>query len=164
MKIQVRVGPSRIAGQGLFAAQNIPRGTRILPYIGEKISKAESTRRLAKGNYYIFSFNERYDIDGKELRNTARYINHSCDPNCDVDQTVRAIWIVALRDIQAGEELSYNYGYDIKDYAEHPCTCGAKNCCGYILDREYWGLLPHEPTPASDQQQAETWWQPRQQK
>jgi len=158
MKIQVRVGPSRIAGQGLFAAQNIPEGTRILPYIGERISKAESTRRLANGNYYIFTFNEQYDIDGKELRNTARYINHSCDPNCDVDQTTRAIWIVALRDIQAGEELSYNYGYDIKDYAEHPCTCGAKNCCGYILDREYWGLIPH--APARDKQQANTWWQP----
>lgn len=146
MKIQVRVGPSRISGQGLFAVQDIQQGRRILPYIGEKISKAESTRRLANGNHYIFTFNELYDIDGKMLSNTARYINHSCDPNCEVEQTTRAIWIIALRDIRAGAELGYNYGYDIKDYQEHPCTCGAKNCCGYILAREYWELIIQEPT------------------
>lgn len=141
VKIRVRVGPSRIAGQGLFAAQEITQGTRILPYIGEKIPKAESTRRLAQGNPYIFTFDARYDIDGKGLGNLARYINHSCDPNCEVEQTTRALWIVAVRDIHAGEELSYNYGYGIKNYTEHPCTCRAKNCCGYILDRQYWGLI-----------------------
>src|SRR5712664_3273316 len=78
VKIRVRVGPSRIAGQGLFAEQDIKKGTRILPYIGEKIAKDESTRRLAYGNNYIFELNDRYDIDGKTLANTARYINHSC--------------------------------------------------------------------------------------
>ena len=59
VKIRVRVGPSRIAGQGLFAAQDIKKGTRILPYIGEKILKDESTRRLTQGNAYIFTFNNR---------------------------------------------------------------------------------------------------------
>jgi SET domain-containing protein len=142
VKIRVRVGPSRIAGQGLFAAQDIKKGTRILPYIGEKIPKDESTRRLAYGNSYIFELNERYDIDGKTLANTARYINHSCAPNCDIIHTTRTIWIVALRDINAGEELSYNYGYDIKNYLAHPCHCGASTCCGYILDAQYWGLIP----------------------
>ena len=141
VKIQVWVGKSRIAGQGLFAAQDIKKGTRILPYIGEKISKAESTRRLAQGNAYIFTFNERYDMDGKTLKNTARYINHSCDPNCEIDITSRAIWVVALRDIQEGKELTYNYGYEVKNYMEHPCTCRAQNCCGYILDQEYWDLI-----------------------
>jgi uncharacterized protein len=104
MKIQVRVGPSRIAGQGLFAAQDIHKGTRIIQYIGARIPKAESAERLSQGNAYIFAFNERYDIDGKTLKNKARYIKHSCDPNCEAIVTKRTIWIVAARDIQAGEE------------------------------------------------------------
>jgi SET domain-containing protein len=141
VKVRVWVHKSRIAGFGLFAAQLIKQGTRILPYIGEKIPKAESTKRLAQGNAYIFTFNDRYDIDGKVLRNTARYLNHSCDPNCDVHQTQRTLWIVALRHIQDGEELTYNYGYELDDEPPHACTCAAKNCCGYILAQQYWGLI-----------------------
>src|SRR6516162_5144151 len=64
VKIQVRVGPSRIAGQGLFAAQAIPKGTRIMAYIGEKITSRESARRRAAGNVYIFHLNYHYAIDG----------------------------------------------------------------------------------------------------
>ena len=105
MKIWVHVQKSRIAGQGVFARQDITQGTRILPYLGERINKAESARRLAQDNAYIFTFSDQYDIDGKVLSNTARYINHSCDPNCAVDITRRRIWIVALRDIKTGEEL-----------------------------------------------------------
>jgi len=135
MKVRVRIHPSPIAGQGLFAAQDIRKGTRIIEYTGEKISKAESTRRLAEGNAYIFEFNNRYDIDGEGLENTARYINHSCAPNCEVEKTTKSIWILALRHIKAGEELTYNYGYDAKKYR---CHCGAPQCCGYILDEEYW--------------------------
>jgi SET domain-containing protein len=99
---------------------------------------------LAHGNVYIFTFNERYDIDGASLRNTARYSNHSCDPNCAIEKTTRMIWLVALRDIADGEELTYNdgYAYHPADYTDFPCRCGAHTCCGYILAREYWGLLP----------------------
>jgi SET domain-containing protein len=135
------VAPSRIDRQGLFATQEIKKGTRIIQYMGLKISKAEGARRAAAGNAYIFELNERYDIDGKTLSNLARYINHSCDPNCEVDTTTDTIWIVATRRIRAGEELGYNYGYDIKNYSEYPCRCGARNCCGYILDRQYWDLI-----------------------
>ena len=106
---------------------------------------AESGRRGDQGrNVYIFTFNDRYDIDGKILRNTARYINHSCAPNCEVALTTRTIWIVALREISDGEELTYNYGYeyDLASYQDFPCHCGAKQCCGYILAQRYWGLLP----------------------
>jgi SET domain-containing protein len=144
VKVRVWVHKSRIAGLGLFAAQDIKPATRILPYIGEKIAKDESTRRLAQGNAYIFTFNDRYDIDGKVLRNTARYLNHSCDPNCAVEQTTRTLWIVALRHIGDGEELTYNYGYeyDPDTYRDFPCRCGATQCCGYILAQRYWGLLP----------------------
>jgi SET domain-containing protein len=139
--IRLRVAPSQIAGKGLFAAQPIKKGTYIVRYIGEKIPKAESQQRLAQGNVYIFSLNEQYDIDGKLMKNIARYINHSCDPNCVVKNSGRAIWIVAARDIQDGEELSYNYGYTLEDYGEQACHCGAKQCCGYILDRQYWKFI-----------------------
>src|SRR4030095_7957381 len=112
MNIQVRVGPSRIAGQGLFAVEPLKKGTRIIQYIGEKIASRERARRLAAGNAYIFHLTDRDAIDGHTLDNPARYINHSCDPNCAVEQTPDTIWIVAWREITAGEELSYNYGYD----------------------------------------------------
>jgi SET domain-containing protein len=144
VNIQVRVGPSRIAGQGLFAAQDIKKGTRIIQYIGEKISSRERARRLAAGNAYIFRLTYRFAIDGQTLENTARYINHSCDPNCEVEKTSDTIWIVALRDIAAEEELSYNYGYDARNFQENPCNCGAQSCCGYILAQEYWSLISRE--------------------
>ena len=89
----------------------------------------------------IFTFSDQYDIDGKVLGNSARYINHSCDPNCEVEITRRSIWIVAIRDILTGEELSYNYGYGMETYGDFPCNCKAKNCVRYILAEEYWGLI-----------------------
>jgi SET domain-containing protein len=141
VKIRVRVGPSRIAGQGLFAGQDIKQGTKIIRYIGEKITNEESERRLDTGNVYIFGLDERYSIDGSTPKNTARYINHSCDPNCHTEQFGRIIWIVAIRDIKAGEELTYNYGYEIDEEPAEPCHCGAKHCCGYILGPRYWDHL-----------------------
>jgi SET domain-containing protein len=137
VKLLLWVGKSRIAGRGLFTAQAITRGTRIIQYTGEKIPKAESATRLAAGNAYIFHLNDRYDIDGQVLRNKARYINRSCDPNCAVQLTTRTVWIVALRDITAGEELTYNYGYELEDTPAHPCTCGAEHCCGFMLAPQY---------------------------
>lgn len=145
--IQVWVGPSRIAGQGLFAAQAFAPGTRILPYSGEKITAPERARRLAAGNTYIFHLNYRYALDGQTLANTARYINHSCGPNCVVEQDAAILWIVARRPIRPGEELSFQYGYDLQHYRDNPCHCGAPTCCGYILAPQYWPLLapPHAP-------------------
>ena len=135
------VGTSRIAGRGLFTAQAIKQGTRIIQYTGEKIPKGESDQRLAEGNNYIFQLNARYDIDGKARRNKARYINHSCDPNCTVQLTTRTIWIVALRDISPGEELTYNYGYELDDAPAHPCTCGAETCCGAMVASRYQDVV-----------------------
>ena len=118
MKVRVLVGKSRIAGQGLFTLQNIQKDTRVIPYVGERINKAQSAKRLAQGNAYIFTFSDQYDIDGQVLGNAARYINHSCAPNCEVEITRRNIWIVSIRDILAGEELSYNHGHGINRYEE----------------------------------------------
>jgi uncharacterized protein len=141
VKILLWVGTSHIAGRGLFTAQAIKQGTRIIQYTGEKIPKGESDQRLVEGNNYIFQLNARYDIDGKVRRNKARYINHSCDPNCIVQLTTRTIWIVALRDITPGEELTYNYGYELDDATAHPCTCGAATCCGSILAPQYQDVV-----------------------
>jgi SET domain-containing protein len=134
---------SKIHGRGMFAAKEIPRGTRIIEYTGERITKAEGWRRELKrqdraargqdGCIYIFELNSKTDIDGSVLWNTARYINHSCDPNCESQITRGRVWIVALRKIKAGEELSYDYYYDYEHYEEHPCRCGADECAGYIV-------------------------------
>ena len=131
--IRVHIGPSRMHAEGLFTTIDITKGTKIIQYIGAKIAKEESDRRLAAGNVYIFGLNERYSLDGDTPKNTARYINHSCDPNCQTEQFGNTIWIVSSKDIQAEEELTYNYGYEVDDTPADPCHCGADNCCGYIL-------------------------------
>jgi uncharacterized protein len=141
VKIRVRVGTSSITGQGLFAGQDIKQSTKIIRYIGKKITHEESDRRLAAGNVYIFGLDERYAIDGCTPKNTARFVNHSCDPNCHTEQFGNTIWIVALRDIQGGEELTHNYGYGIDDEPAEPCHCGTKNCCGSILGPQYWNRI-----------------------
>src|SRR5262245_28599369 len=93
-----------------------------------KITHEESERRLAAGNVYIFGLTERYSIDGDTSKNTAHFMNHSCETNCHTEQFSNTIWIVAIRDIVAGEELTYNYEYEIDNEPPEPCHCGAKNC------------------------------------
>ena len=143
---------SSIHGLGIFAKTMIPKETRIIEYVGEKITKAEADRRgpllveYAKkhkqsGAVYIFVLNKKYDIDGHVEYNTAKYINHSCTPNCEVNIIRGHIWIIALRDIQKGEELFYNYGYDMDTYHEHPCFCKSSRCPGFITAEEHWGKL-----------------------
>jgi uncharacterized protein len=135
---------SGIEGDGLFAKTRIPAGETIIEYTGERISKEESLRRCMEGNNYIFSINEAFDLDGSIESNFARFINHSCAPNAEAQLEGDQVWIVALRDILPGEEISFNYGYDLDDYREHPCQCGAVNCVGYILAEEYWDCVPQQ--------------------
>jgi uncharacterized protein len=139
--ILLHIRKSPIHGLGLFAGSVIRDGTWILEYMGEKIPRAEGARRLAQYNAYIFHLNQRYDIDGKTRQNTARYINHSCAPNCRTARAGRTIWVVAAREIQIGEELTYNYGYQFNATANVPCCCNAPTCCGFILDPQYWERL-----------------------
>ena len=145
----VLVKDSKIHSTGVFAKKFIPEGTRIIEYVGEKITKAESNRRAdiplsrhkndaSHGAVYIFELNKRHDIDGDVSYNTARFLNHSCDPNCETGIVRGHIWIIALRDIEKGEELAYNYGYGYEDYEEHACRCGSKRCVGYILAEDQW--------------------------
>ena len=131
--------PSAIHGLGGFAKADIVAGTRAIEYIGEKITKAESLRRCESHNEYIFSLDETHVLDGNVPGNPARFLNHSCDPNCEAEPDSGRIWIVARRDIRAGEEITFNYGYDLDDYREHPCRCGAADCAGYIVAEEFFG-------------------------
>ena len=139
-------------GWGIFAKINISKATRIIEYVGERITKAEADRRgpilveYAKkhreaGAVYIFVLNKKHDIDGHVSYNTAKYINHSCAPNCEVDIIRGHIWVIALRDIQKGEELFYNYRYDLDTYDEHPCLCQSSSCPGFIVAQEHWSKL-----------------------
>ncbi|MCR4338048.1 MAG: SET domain-containing protein-lysine N-methyltransferase [Candidatus Omnitrophica bacterium] len=148
----ITVRTSTIHGRGVFAKQAIPKDTRIIEYNGEKITKAESERRAdiplkrhqKNKNYgavYIFELNKRHDIDGNVPYNTARYINHSCTPNAEVDIIRGKIWIIALRDIAKGEEIFYNYGYNYDAYEDHRCFCETERCVGYILAEEHWPKL-----------------------
>jgi SET domain-containing protein len=136
---------SAIHGTGGFARVNIASGTRAIEYVGEKITKSESLQRCEADNEYIFDLDEEYDIDGNVNWNPARFINHSCAPNCEAELEGGRIWIVALRDIRAGEEMTFNYGYDLEDYQEHPCVCGATGCIGYILAEEFFEQVKQKP-------------------
>ena len=124
---------SPIHGIGGFASIDIPAGTRVIEYVGRKINKAESLRLCELNNQYIFALDEEYDLDGNVSFNPARFLNHSCAPNCEAQLENGRIWITALRDIGATEEITFNYGYDLDDYKEHPCRCGAPGCAGYIV-------------------------------
>jgi hypothetical protein len=130
--------PSVIHGTGGFAKADIAVGTRVIEYVGEKITKAESLRRCESANESIFSLDESCDLDGNVPWNPARFLNHSCDPNCEAEPDGGRIWIVARRGIRAGEEITFNYGYDLEDYREHPCRCGSANCAGYIVAEEFF--------------------------
>ena len=145
-----KVKKSKIHGSGVFATKNIKKGTRIIEYIGEKIKKSEgdkrSERRIKKfldsketGSVYIFELNKKYDIDGSPEYNKARYINHSCDPNCEVDIIDDKIWISSIKNIKKGVELSYDYGYEFdEDFRDHPCKCGSQSCVGFIISSDDW--------------------------
>ena len=132
---------SQIHGTGGFAARDIPSGTRVIEYVGEKITKAESLRRCEANNEFIFCLDDTFDLDGSVDWNPARFLNHSCEPNCETVIEDGRVWIVANRDIKAGEELTFNYCYDLEDYREYPCLCGAPQCVGYIVAEDFHDLL-----------------------
>jgi len=129
---------SRIHGLGGFAKADLPKGARILEYVGDKIDKQESARRCEANNVYIFSLNDEQDIDGNVEWNPARFLNHSCSPNCEAEFDGDQIWVITGRDVNAGEELTFNYSFDLEDYRDYPCHCGAPNCVRYIVAEEFF--------------------------
>lgn len=142
---------SQIHGRGVFSRQDVVAGTRLIEYVGERITKEESTRRgLAQYDkaqkegcaaVYIFDLDEGHDLDGDIPDNDAKYINHSCAPNAEAINEDGRIWIFALRDLRLGDELTFDYGYDVSHWKEHPCRCGAPDCVGYIVSRRQWPKL-----------------------
>lgn len=111
------------AGLGLFALERIPKDACVIEYVGRTVSKEESENSRSK---YLFEISKNKTIDGKPKINKAGYINHACNPNCETEIAKGRIFVMAIKDIKPGEELTYDYG---REYClEHcvPCRCAAK--------------------------------------
>lgn len=141
-RIQTR--RSGVHGKGVFALQPIAEGETLIEYVGEVISWAEAQARHPHdpkdpNHTFYFHIDEDHVIDAKVGGNSSRWINHACDPNCEADEVEGRVFIKALRNIEPGEELNYDYGliidepYTKKLKAEYPCWCGSKNCRGTLL-------------------------------
>ena len=124
---------SPIQGWGVFAIRFITKNTRIVHYAGEKISNRESLRRearyLRKGHIWCFKLNRLYVRDAAVGGNVARYINHSCSPNCYTQVDGDTIWIRAARNIGRGEELTYDYSTD----GEGTIRCRCRPGCSTLI-------------------------------
>ena len=154
-RIQTR--RSGVHGKGVFALQDVAEGEVLIEYIGEVISWDEAQDRhphdpKQPNHTFYFHVDENRVIDAKHGGNSARWINHSCDPNCFADEIEGRIFITALRNIRAGEELNYDYGliieerYTPKLKAEYPCWCGSENCRGTLLaPKRGWAPKGMEP-------------------
>lgn len=139
------VKQSPIHGRGVFAATKIRKGTPVIEYKGQLISEDDADTRYSDeqdGHHHtvLFSVDDDMVIDASKKGNEAKYINHSCDPNCEAVQYGRRVFIEAIRDIKKGEELSYDYHLQVekphtkKKLAQYVCYCGAKNCRGTQVD------------------------------
>jgi hypothetical protein len=135
---------SGVHGKGVFAQVDLAEGERVIEYLGEVISWTEALERhphdpLNPNHTFYFHVDADNVIDGKQGGNSSRWINHSCNPNCEADEQKGRIFIKALRNINAGDELFYDYGlvidarYTKKLLADYPCWCGAQNCRGTLL-------------------------------
>jgi uncharacterized protein len=141
-RIQTR--RSGVHGKGVYAVVDLAEGETLIEYVGEIITWDEALRRHPHdpsdpNHTFYFHIDEEHVIDAKVGGNSARWINHSCKPNCEADVEDGRVFIRARRDIKAGEELFYDYGlvidepYTPKLKAEYPCWCGAKKCRGTLL-------------------------------
>lgn len=122
----MRVGRST-SGKGLFAEESIPKGARIIEYTGKPVSEAEQYKDAGK---YLFWAGKNLMINGNIPSNKARYINHSCTPNCEADGPEGRVYIWALRPIKKGEELTYDYGEEYFDRHIRPKGCRCPACTG----------------------------------
>lgn len=135
---------SRIQGRGAFALRRLRVGTRLIEYLGERITPEAADARYdedlgVRHHTFLFSVDKKTVIDAAVNGNEARFINHSCDPNCEAVDDDGRIFIEVIRTIHPGEELSYDYQYERDDdydeerEAHYVCRCGAENCRGTIL-------------------------------
>ncbi len=142
-----RIGPSPIQGRGAFATRRIPAGVRLVEYTGERLTPAGADARYpdtdgVRHHTYLFAIDDDVVIDAAVGGNAARWINHSCDPNCDAVIEDGRIWIETIRTIRPGEELAYDYAYMLAERhtpaakRRFPCHCGAARCRGTILAKK----------------------------
>lgn len=141
---RIAVRRSGVHGRGVFAVAPLKAGERVVEYKGERISWKEALRRHPHdpnepNHTFYFALEEGGVIDGKVDGNSARWINHSCAPNCEAEELEGRVYIHALRDIEPEEELFYDYGLVIdakltkKLKREYACHCGAHSCRGTLL-------------------------------
>jgi uncharacterized protein len=144
---------SPIHGRGVRALVGIKKGSRVIEYLGERVSHAEADRRYDlkgedDGHTFLFIASDRTVIDAGVDGNEARYINHSCAPNCETVIERSRVYIEAIRDIKPGDELGYDYQLtwestdDPTELANYACRCGAKRCRGTMLDKHPTDLKP----------------------
>jgi len=148
------VRPSPIQGLGVFALRPIPKGTRIVEYIGERITHQEANARyddaaMERHHTFLFTVDEQTVIDATRWGNDSRYFNHSCDPNCEPIVDEGRIFIEAICDIGAGAELLFDYSYERENESPeaeklYGCHCGAKHCRKTIL-----APVDADPQPAN---------------
>jgi len=147
MEYPFRIGPSPIQGLGAFATQRILQGTRLIEYTGERLSPDQADERYPDDDSrphhtYLFAIDDDVVVDAAVNGNEARFINHSCDPNCDAVIDEKRIWIETIRDVEPGEELSYDYAYVLDERhtpaakRRFPCHCGSRRCRGTILSKK----------------------------
>jgi len=113
------------AGLGLFATRAYTKGERIIEYFGRTLTTAEEYTSKSK---YLFEIHSRKTIDGATRENVARYINHSCKPNCEPEIVRGRIWIDAIKSIKPGEEFTYDYGEEYVDEHIKPYGCRCVPC------------------------------------
>jgi hypothetical protein len=133
------VRPSRIHAVGVFTSAPIRKGARVVEYSGPRLTPEEANRLYdGASRTYLYGLEDgKTVIDGEGL---GAYLNHSCDPNCEVDEIKNRVWLLALRNIAAGEELVWDYNlYDDEDPA--PCHCGSPKCRGTMYSREWMAKL-----------------------
>ena len=146
---------SGIHGRGVYATRGIKKGTRIIEYLGERITHAEADRRYARkaeddGHTFLFIASQRTVIDAGVNGNEARFINHSCAPNCETVIENGRVFIEAIRRIKPGAELGYDYQLtwestdDPVELALYACRCGAKQCRGTMLDTQPTDMKPNK--------------------
>ena len=145
LPFEIRDSPMQ--GLGAFATRRIARGTRLIEYSGERLTPDQADARYPdadgeRHHTFLFAIDDDVVIDAAHGGNEARFINHSCDPNCDAVIEDGRIWIETIRDASPGDELAYDYAYVLEERhtpaakRRFPCTCGAANCRGTILAKK----------------------------
>ena len=146
-QLPFEIRASGIEGLGAFATRPIPAGVRLIEYAGERLTALDAEARYPdmpgeRHHTRLFAIDDGVVIDAAVNGNEARFINHSCAPNCDAVVEDGRIWIETIHDIEPGEELAYDYAYILDERhtpaakRRYPCHCGAVTCRGTILARK----------------------------